>query len=71
MSVVIDDSIGPNVEGGDEMALTCIHERIHCGATPDTTESDDELDDIAISHFLDTLAEAAMAIARRRQKLDR
>ena len=51
-------------------ALTPIHSRIHCAATPDTTESDHELDQIAIDHFLDTLAEVALAIARRREQLD-
>ena len=46
--------------------LTSIHGRIHCAATPDTTETDNELDDIAIDHFLDALAEVALAIARRK-----
>ena len=48
--------------------LTCIHRRIHCAATPGATEPDneDELDCIAINHFLDTLAEVALAIARRK-----
>ena len=51
-------------------ALTCIHRGIHCGATPDELEAEDELDQIAIQHFLDTLAEVALAVARRRQQLD-
>ena len=55
---------------GGENGLTPIHGRIHCAATPDTTESDHELDQIAIDHFLDTLAEVALAIARRREQLD-
>ena len=51
-------------------ALTCIHRGIHCAATPDELEAEDELDQIAIQHFLDTLAEVALAVARRRQQLD-
>jgi hypothetical protein len=46
--------------------LTCIPESIHCVATADTTEAGNELDQIAISHFLDTIAEIALAAARRR-----
>ncbi len=62
--------VSPSRESGGVNGLTPIHSRIHCGATPDTTEPDDELDHIAIDHFLDTLAEVALAIARRRQPLD-
>ena len=51
--------------------LTPIHMRIHCAATPDTVDGGNELDQIDIDHFLDTLAEVAMAIVRRRQLLDR
>ena len=59
-----------NNNAAPEIGLTSIHGRIHCAATPDTTEPEDELDSIAIDHFLDTLAEVAMAVARRRQQLD-
>ena len=48
---------------GEKEGLTCIHRRIHCGAT----EAENELDQIAIGHFIDTLAEIAQAVARRRQ----
>ncbi len=51
-------------------ALTPIHRRIHCGATTGTTESNEDLEGIAVDHFLDTLAEVALAIARRREQLD-
>ncbi len=51
-------------------ALTSIRRGIHCAATPEHPEEDDELDEIAINHFLDTLAEVALAVARRRQQLD-
>lgn len=46
--------------------LTGIQESIHCPATQTSGgSSTDELDDIAIEHFLDTLTEVAMAIAAR------
>ena len=51
-------------------ALTGIHERIHCAATPDATgldEHETEFDRIAIDNLLDALAEIALAIAQRRQ----
>ena len=47
-------------------ALTSIPEGIHCAATPEDPEGNDELDEIAINHFLDTLAEVALAVANRR-----
>ena len=64
----------PDPQGGPPDALTSIHGRIHCAATPDATEHDEdetELDRIAIDNLLDTLAEVALAIARRREQLDR
>ena len=57
-------------ESGGVNGLTPIPRRIHCVATPDTTEPEDELDSIAINNLLDTLAEVALAIARRREQLD-
>ena len=63
----------PRAEEGDGAdGLTPIHGRIHCAATPDTNKDqlEYELDQIAIDHFLDTLAEVALAIARRRQQLN-
>ncbi len=47
-------------------ALTSIHESIHCAATPEDPNGQDELDEIAINNFLDTLAEVAMSVANRR-----
>ena len=47
-------------------ALTSIHEGIHCAATPEDPNGKDELDEIAINNFLDTLAEVALAVANRR-----
>ena len=55
---------------GGENGLTPIHRRIHCAITPDNTGGQNELDQIAVDHFLDTLAEVALAIARRRERLD-
>ena len=50
-----------------EKALTSIRECIHCVATQDT-DGEDELDRIEIDNFLDTLAEIALSIARRKQE---
>ena len=47
-------------------ALTSIGEPIHCAATPDQTEEREELDEIEINNFINTLAEVAMAVATRR-----
>ena len=51
----------------DQEALTCIHQRIHWAATADPLEEPDELDQIAIQSFLDTLAEVALAVAQRKR----
>ena len=64
----------PEARSGTPDALTPIHRRIHFPATPDAPEHDEdetELDRIAIDNLLDTLAEVALAIARRREQLDR
>ena len=64
----------PEPRSGAPDALTPIHGRIHCAATPDASEhgeDETELDRIAIDNLLDTLAEVALAIARRREQLDR
>ena len=47
-------------------ALTSIPEGIHCAATPGDLKGQDELDEIAINHFLDTLAQVVLAVANRR-----
>ncbi len=46
-------------------ALTSIPEGIHCAATPEDLDEQDELDEIAINNFLDTLAQVALAVANR------
>ena len=64
----------PAPRSGAPDALTRIHGRIHCAATPDASEHDEdetELDRIAIDNLLDALAEVALAIARRREQLER
>ena len=60
-------------QGGVPYALTGIHGRIHCAATPNATKHDEdgtEFGRIAIDNLLDTLAEIALAIARRREQID-
>ena len=49
-----------------ENGLTTIPHRIHWAATQDRGGSElDELDEIAINNFLETLAEIAVSIAAR------
>ena len=50
---------------GDGEGLTGIHARIHCAATPDTTEEYSETDMIIVNNFLNTLADIAMSVAVR------
>ncbi len=65
---MVSDSVNPsNDESVVEKALTPIHTRIHCAATGENLDSENELDQIAIDNFLDTLAEVTLAIIRRRQ----
>ncbi|HZA25468.1 MAG TPA: hypothetical protein VFA32_23210 [Dehalococcoidia bacterium] len=47
--------------------MTPIRPGIHCSATTDWVGGNDELDEIAVEHFLDTLAQVALAIASRRR----
>ncbi len=64
---------GPSKKDKGAKALTCIHESIHWTATeepePDK-ESLEELNELDITNFLDTLVEIALAVARRRQGQD-
>jgi hypothetical protein len=53
-------------QSGEENGLTSIPPRIHCPATTDWIGGQDEIDDIAVEHFLDTLAQVALAIASRK-----
>ena len=52
-------------QSGCPNALTCIRPCIHCATTPDGGELS-EVDIISIEHFLNTLAEVAMAVASRK-----
>ena len=44
--------------------LTCIPQRIHCGATPEG-EPSDETEALQLSHFYQVLAEVALSVAKR------
>jgi hypothetical protein len=57
---------GTSRESGGGNGLTPIPLRIHCPATTDWGGGNDELDQIAIEHFLDTLAHVALAVASRK-----
>ncbi len=51
---------------GASNGLTGIEKSIHCPASDVTQEAGyDELDRIAIEHFLDTLAQVALSVAAR------
>ncbi|MDA1129098.1 MAG: hypothetical protein O2913_10430 [Chloroflexi bacterium] len=50
--------------------MTCIHGRIHCATADEPDEGEDDLQQIDVRDFLDTLAEIALAVARRRQELE-
>ena len=68
--------LGPPGEGegdGDddgENGLTCIHGRIHCGAAGGPIDDENESHQIEIRHFIDALAELALAVARRKEGLE-
>jgi hypothetical protein len=57
-------------ENGQENGLTPIPSRIHCPATTERVGGQDEIDEIAVEHFLDTLAQVALAIASRKAAQD-
>ena len=44
---------------------TSIHARIHCVATQDGVEPENEIDRMMIDTFLETLSEVALAVAAR------
>jgi hypothetical protein len=55
---------------GQANGLTCIPPRIHCPATTERVGGWNEIDEIAIDNFLDTLAEVALAITSRKSAQD-
>ena len=65
-----EDTVSPSTQAST--GLTCIQSRIHCPATqPDVEDEYDELNEIAIEHFLDVLAEVALAVAAREVEEDK
>ena len=56
------------ISGGDlrSKGLTRIHARIHCAATDGYDGEHSDTDQIMIDHFLQTLAEVALAVASRK-----
>ncbi len=60
---------GPGEKEMGSEALTCIHQGIHCAATEEPEPDADtleELNELDITNFLDTLVEIALAVARRK-----
>jgi hypothetical protein len=57
-------------ESGRANGLTSIPPRIHCSVTTDGVGGRDEIDEIVVDNFLDTLAEVALAIASRKAAQD-
>lgn len=55
--------------GGDE-GLKSKEGRIHCAAADEPNEGEDDLQQIEIRNFIDTLAEIALGVARRRSELE-
>ena len=61
----MDQQDGESVPANE---LTPIHRRIHCAATTDSGDFNDEydeLDHIQVEHFLQTLARIALSVAVR------
>lgn len=50
--------------------LKCIDRGIHCPATNDGGGSNDELEQIQVNHFLNTLARIALSVASRELSQD-
>ena len=53
-------------DGYGQEGLTCIPQRIHCGATPEgEDETDDEAESLQLSHFYQVLAGLVMSVTKR------
>ena len=61
----------PKHKEAPEEGLTPIHPRIHCVATQDGVDQPNETEQIMVKAFIETLAEVAMAVAKRRLQSDR
>jgi hypothetical protein len=65
----MNEDHSPRIESADSDSslngLTSIHARIHCVATQDRVEPENEIDRIMIDSFLETLSEIALAVAAR------
>ncbi len=70
MAAPPNDILGPLGGCDGEDGLTCIHRRIHCGAADRPIDDENEIHRFEICHFIDTLAEIALAVARRREGLE-
>ena len=57
---------GKPLQPEGENGLTPIHGGIHCPATTDGVEVTSEIDQMAVAHFVETLAQVALAVAARR-----
>ena len=66
MNLVQLNGYQPGDESGGSDGLTRIHRRIHCLATNQPGAAENELQEREITHFIDALAEIALAVARRR-----
>ena len=64
------DGTGLGAESGPTAALTSGAPRIHCADTSEVQDNENELDRIAIDNFLDTLADVALSVARRKMDQD-
>jgi len=64
-SEAYQEELREETPSGNENVLTSIPLRIHCPSTTDGGDTN-ELDEIAIDNFLDTLAQVALSIASRK-----
>ena len=70
MAAPPNDILAPPDGFDGEDGLTCIQSRIHCGAADGPIDDENEFHQIEICNFIDTLAEIALAVARRKEGLE-
>ena len=56
--------------GSEDRLTGRIHAPIHSVPVEEPSEEPDGLDEIEISHFINVLAEVALAVARRREDIE-